>query len=779
MRIEEISQAKNDKSGKLPDSFEEHRTFRLGLAYGRWIYRWRWLVLLFWLIVLVVSVPLATRLTKLLTSGGYSFSGSESTQVGNILIDKLHQPPSQATVVFQASNTQVSDPAYQQEIQAFTNKLKTFPHFRSITQGSVGQDGRTIFILINFNADFETMQQYMGNLRNMLPNGSHAGPAQAYLTGGLPVTDELNTLTESDAEVADTEVFPVALLVLLLVFGTFTAAILPLLLTLMAIPISLALLYPLAQHTSISTFIISIVSVVGLGISIDYSLFIVRRFREELASGKKPQEAIAWTIATAGEAILFSGLIVMIGFSGLLLIGINVTTSDAFGGAAVVISAVLVALTLLPTVLSILGQRINSLRLPWLWRLSMRATNASNNDEQGFWHRLALGVMRRPIFVIVLVVIILAALAGPVFALNIGSSSAAILPKDSQAHQGLDILQKEYAGLGVDDNPVDIIVETRNGSNILTADNLNTIAQLDQWLAQQRHITSVTSLMQPPATPGSPAISQQQLIALYTTGAYQQIPGLNQLVTSTTSGNLTWISLNANTRLDSDAGKALINHLRAETGKHSSGLTVLIGGTQATYQDFDNYLYGNFPRTIIFILIITYILLLLMFRSVLIPLKALIMNIISVCAGYGVLVFVFQWGNLSNILGFTSQGFIDSLIPILLFCVLFGLSMDYEVFLLSRIREEWLRTGDNTKAVALGLEKTGGVITNAALLFVIVTVAFTFTRLLPTKEIGVGMTVAILVDATIIRSLLVPATMRLLGRWNWWLPGKPLPPKQA
>jgi RND superfamily putative drug exporter len=201
---------------------------------------------------------------------------------------------------------------------------------------------------------------------------------------------------------------------------------------------------------------------------------------------------------------------------------------------------------------------------------------------------------------------------------------------------------------------------------------------------------------------------------------------------------------------------------------------VLVGGFQATSLDFNRYLYGNFPRTVIFILIATYLLLLLMFRSLLLPLKAILMNVLSVAAAYGLLVFAFQWGHLQGVLHFTSSGVIDSTIPIVLFCMLFGLSMDYEVFLLSRIREEWLRTADNTQAVAFGLEKTAGVITNAAVLFVIVTGSVTFSSLILTQESGFGLTVSILVDATIIRTLLVPATMRLLGRWNWWLPGLPL-----
>ena len=275
-----------------------------------------------------------------------------------------------------------------------------------------------------------------------------------------------------------------------------------------------------------------------------------------------------------------------------------------------------------------------------------------------------------------------------------------------------------------------------------------------------------------PATPGTPTPDLQQLITLYSTGAYQQNPSIAQFVASTTNGNMTLITVMTHAKVDSSEGKALVNNLRAGDQRAGQGLMVLVGGNQADSLDFNNYLYSNFPRAILFILVTTYILLLIMFRSVFLPLKAILMNVLSVSACLGVLVFIFQWGNLSTILGFTSSDFLDSIIPILLFCILFGLSMDYEVFLLSRIREEWLLTYDNRWAVARGLAKTGGVITNAALLFVIVAGAFTFTSIVVTKEMGLGMALAVLVDATVIRTLLVPATMRLLGRWNWWMPGR-------
>jgi RND superfamily putative drug exporter len=371
---------------------------------------------------------------------------------------------------------------------------------------------------------------------------------------------------------------------------------------------------------------------------------------------------------------------------------------------------------------------------------------------------------------------VLVALGWPIFAMQIGDPDYHTLPTSSEARQGLAIIQAQYPGSNT--TPVYLLVQTNDGSSIFTPVNLANLATLTQWVGQQAHLSQATSIMAPPTAPGQPALTTAQLIALYTSGAYSENPALTAFVAHHASGNTALIVAQSDTRLDSPAGVALIKHLRDPNAVPRQGFTVLVGGLQAITLDFNTNLFGNFPRAVIFILIATFVLLLIMFRSVLLPLKAVVMNVLSIGVSYGVLVWVFQWGNLANILGFTSEGFIESTVPILLFCALFGLSMDYEVFLLSRIREEWLRTHNNRYAVAQGLEKTGGTITSAALIFAIVTGAIATTQLLATKELGLGMTVAVLVDASIIRSLLVPATMRLLGRWNWWLPGRPIPREQ-
>jgi RND superfamily putative drug exporter len=756
---------------------EAQRLYRVGLSYGQFIFRVRWIVVILWIAGLALSLPFARSIAGVLSGGGFSFAGSESVHVSTLLIDRLGMPPSQALVVFQSPATPVSDPAYQAEVQAFIQQAQVFPDVTSVVSGGVGQDGRTTFVVLSFDRAYNHTQQQMPALRKLLPTGTTAGPARAYLTGDAAVYDEFTSITQADATHAEEVALPLALIILVIVFGTLVAAATPLLLAVVSVPVALGILYGVAVHTETSIFVLNVSSLIGLGISIDYSLFMTRRFRDELAQGRSVREAVAWTVATAGEAILFSGLTVIIGFGGLLLIGVPFMTSIGIGGAVVVGVAVLAALSLLPALLAIVGPRINALWvLPRVGRRRASPVTADPDDaeHQGFWHRLALAVMRRPVLVVVLVGVFLLALGWPTLDLNVGTPGSASLPASSPARQGLDILSQQFPD--ANSQPIDVVAQTSDGSSILSAENVGRVYDLTQWLSGRPHVVGtqgITAL--PPGASGLP-YTRAQYEQIYATGAYLTNPALAavaQLVRATTRDDLTLITLKTDAPLYSAAGKALIDDLRAHT--RVSGLAVEVGGFQAVSLDFNRYLYNHFPRAILFILLATYLLLLLMFRSAVLPLKAIVMNVLSVSAAYGTLVYIFQWGNLSGPLHFTSDGYIDSTLPILLFCILFGLSMDYEVFLLSRIREEWLRTGNNQLAVARGIEKTGGVITNAALLFVIVCGAFAFTSLLTTKEIGVGLAVAITVDAAIIRTLLVPATMRLLGRWNWWLPGRPLP----
>jgi RND superfamily putative drug exporter len=782
-RVTRAGRGDPEAAAHTTDAREGHHTvYRVGLAYGNVIYRFRWLVIALWLIALAVSVPFAAHVADVLTGSGGGSTTSESARVSNLLTSKLHQPATELLVIFQSSATPVTDAAYQQEVNSFIGRARAFPHVSGILPGGVGRDGRTTYLVVNFDTSTSYVRQHLDDFRALLPAGASAGPATPHLTGDAVVDSNLSQITQQDTEQAELVALPVALVVLIIVFGSLIAALTPLLLAAVAVPVALALVYLIAVHAPTSVFVLNVASIIGLGISIDYSLFMVRRFRDELAQGRSPREAVAWTVATSGEAIFFSGLTVMLGFLALIFIRISFMVSFGIGGAVVVAATVLAALTFLPALLGVGARFVNAVRVPVLGHFvgvrshSVAEGAPASEEGRSFWRSWSLAVMRRPILIVVVVSLLLLGMGWPVFAMNIGTLDASSLPAGSEARQGLELLNAQFPANN--EHPILITAQTPDGSSILTAANLAKLDHLTQWLAAQPHVRSVTSLTSLPAAPGAPAPGEGQLVAMYTSGAYQQNAGLAQFVAATTAQDTTLITVKSDTVFDSTAGKDLISQLRAGDTAAAEGLTVLVGGDQASDADYVNAVYGNFPWAILFILLSTYVLLLIMFRSLLLPLKAILMNVLSISATYGVLVLVFQWGNFSNLLGFTATGSLDSSIPIVLFCVIFGLSMDYEVFLLSRIREEWLRTSDNRQAVARGLEKTGGVITNAALLFVIVTGAFTFTSLLATKEIGLGMTVAVVVDATIIRSLLVPATMRLLGRWNWWLPGRPLPPGQ-
>ncbi|GCE10186.1 MMPL family transporter [Tengunoibacter tsumagoiensis] len=744
---------------------------RLGLAYARIIYRVRWPMLLLWLIILGLSLPMLLNLGSVLQGNTSIDNTSESNQVDQLVQQKLNRPGAQLLVVFQAETMLVSDARYQHELQDFITQARSFPHVSSIENGGTGKDGTSTYLVVNFDKN-NTIDSQLGDFQKLVPQGSAATPAHAYVAGAAKSNQEYITTLLKETARSKAIALPIALIVLLIVFGSLVAGLMPLLLAITSAIVSLALITVIGHYISTNVFIISVVSITGLGISIDYSLFIVRRFREELARSNNNEEAIIWTIATAGEAILFSGLTVMIGFTGLLVLHVSFLNSFGLGGLIVVGSAVCAALTLLPAILSILGRRVDALRIPFLSRFvgvaprKSAGQDVSHEVRQSFWHYWALSIMKHPLLVLTVVTLVLLTLGWPIFSLNIGTPDTSALPKGTESRQAYDILSAQFSSFS--NRPVEILVQSSDHSNILSSPNLEKVANLTNWLQKQEHITNVTGLLTPTR---NTQLNEQQLMVLYSTGTYQQQPALAQFVAATTADDTTLLSVENNTQIDSSAGKALITHLRSDHTAAAQGLRVLVGGYQASSLDFTNSLYTNFPLAIAFILASTFILLAIMFRSILIPLKAIIINLLSIGAAYGVLVFVFQWGNFQSVLNFTPNGFIDSPVPILLFCTLFGLSMDYEVFLLSRIREEWLHTGNNTQAVAYGLEKTGGTITNAALLFLLISASSIFSSLITTQEYGIGLTVAVLIDSTIIRVLLVPATMRLLGKWNWWLPG--------
>ncbi|MBA3643914.1 MAG: MMPL family transporter, partial [Chloroflexia bacterium] len=538
---------------------------------------------------------------------------------------------------------------------------------------------------------------------------------------------------------------------LLLVFGSVVAAIVPLAVGGASVASVLLVLFLVARQTDLSIFVLNLATMLGLGLAVDYSLFVTSRFREELRRTESVAMAIERTVATAGRAVFFSGLTVLIGLMGLIFFSFMFLRSVGVSGVIVVFLSVLAALTLLPAVLSILGRRID--------RWAIRKAVQEDRDGHGFWAVLARWVMARPILVLIPTLLFLLILGLPFSRAVISSPDATILPRDLPSRQGFDILVDEYGAGEI--SPFLLVVQSP--TSVFAEENLSALYDLSRLLATDPRIR----LVQGPV-PYAAGLRPDQIASFV--GARQRLErsGIETGLSRFASERAAVIIAYTNYLPNDDRNKALLDEIRA----HPVGgdLELLVDGGTAEIVDVVSLMYRDFPRAVALILVATYVVLLMLFRSVILPLKAIVMNSLSILASYGALVWVFQEGHLSDLLDFTPLGFVEASLPIIMFCVLFGLSMDYEVFLLSRVREEWDRTGDNTLSVATGLQRSGRIVTGAALIVVVVTASFVTADIILIKALGLGIALAVFLDATVVRALLVPATMRLLGSWNWWLP---------
>jgi RND superfamily putative drug exporter len=496
------------------------------------------------------------------------------------------------------------------------------------------------------------------------------------------------------------------------------AALMPALLGGIAVLGSFAVLRAITTVSDVSIFALNIITLLGIGLAIDYALFVVSRFREELAKGLDTPSAVAATMSTAGRTVAFSGLIVAVSLSSLLLFPQLFLRSMGFGGVAAVLVAMVAALTILPALLAILGPRIDAGKMPW--RRSRGGRAPAQTDDHGAWARIAAVVMRRPVTVLGAVTVGLLALGLPFLRVEWTDVDERVLPVGTESRTVSETVRAEFPGQGIERAQVVV-------SGAVSESDLGSYTESLAGVAQVQDV----------------AVTERTNDVAVLDVAY---------------------ALDA----ASPAARELVEQLRAVPAP--SGAEVLIGGTTAQFVDLLDSLGSTLPWMGLMIAIAMLVLLFLAFGSVVLPIKAVLVNAVSVTASFGVVVWVFQDGNLSGLLEFTPMGGIDATQPILMLAILFGLSMDYEVFLLSRIREQWDRTGDNTLAVTTGLQRTGSIITSAALLLAIVIGAFATSGITFIKMIGVGMLVAIVIDATVVRMLLVPAAMRLMGSANWWAP---------
>lgn len=719
------------------------------LALGHAVYRFRWPIIGAWIVILAASILFTLNFSTPLAGASLTTPGMESEQAVKALRDELKLSPASVDVVFTDDKLTVDDAAYRQVVEQAASRIEAMPDVESVTSfyntGAtqlVSKDRHTTYASVGLKTNPADEAAFIEKLNANL----EAGPPRAVLGGEMVIGGDMESVAKSDLFRAESFALPICLLVLLFIFGSVVAAGLPVAMGGITVAGTLAIIYLLARVTDVSVFAMNIVSMLGLGLGIDYSLLLVSRFREEMKRNHDVEHAITTTVATAGKTILFSGFIVFIGLAGLLFFPMMVFRSLAYGGMAVVVLSIIAAVTLVPAALSVLGNRLNALTI----------RRISHEDES--WRRISRVVMKYPAVIFLVSLGIIGALSWPSLGMRFGLSSATALPRSAESRQAADLLSQEFSP--GETSPV--VVVLRSGENVLAADNVAAGYNLTRKLEADPRVERVEGLFNL-----DQRITLQQYQGLYGNPSMAP-PQLQAAVTRMSSQHLTFLTVVSKYGPMEQETRQLVEDIRA--AQPGGDLRMQVGGMTATSIDVDNALFSDFPLVIAVVVTATFFVLLVLLRSIILPVKAALMTGFSILASLGVLVLIFQDGNLADLLGFTPQGFIDSITPIMLFCVLFGLSMDYEVFLLTRIKEVWDRTGDNTLAISEGLERTGRIITSAAAVMVVVTGSFALTDLLHIKSIGLGAAVAILLDATIVRVLLVPSAMRLLGRVNWWSP---------
>ena len=742
---------------------------------GRFVHRRRWWVVGAWSLVLLAALPLAPRVGGALRPGGFNLDDLESARARTLLQQQLGVPPSAVVVVLEATGADLAgSPAFERAAAEAVAGLPAVAHVTGLSghlldPRQVSADRRTAYDVVYLDLSPDDSPEALPALEAAL---GHPPGISVALAGGSTFYRDVQLVSESDLRRSEVVSLPLAGLALLLVFGSVVAAGVPLAVGGATVVLALAIVFVVASLTPMSIFVLNLATLLGLGLGVDYSLLMTSRFREELAArglarGAEPEpepvgaapvdrleEAVAATVATAGRAVFFSGLTVLLGLIGLVLFEFMILRSVGIAGAVVVGVAVAAAMTLLPAILSILG--------PGLDALAVRRVSVGTEGE-GRWARLAHAVMRHPVAVLIPTLTLLLLLGAPFLHVHFNAPDATILPPSVPSRAAFDRLTRQF-GEGAF-APLALAIRTTGPAT--DPANIRALYDYSRRLAADPRISRVDSLVDV-----DPRLRLDQYLLLYGDPAGPPDRFVQTALRATTRGDLTAFTLTTPYGPNRDQARALVGDLRARSGPLAppAGMTVLVGGGAADVTDVVNRIGADFPRTALFIMLTTYLVLFLLLRSVVLPAKALVMNSLSILASFGALVWIFQEGNLSALLGFQPLGFVETSQPVILFCVLFGLSMDYEVFLLTRMREAWDRTGDNRTAVASGLERSGRIVTSAALIVVLVAGSFAFADIVLIKALGLGMAIAVALDATVVRALLVPATMRLLGRWNWWLP---------
>jgi uncharacterized membrane protein YdfJ with MMPL/SSD domain len=702
--------------------------------------RRRRLVVAAWVLVVLLALPFASKQTDHLTGGGFDVPGSQSMKVSGSLQDEFGSQADGIAVVLQASPD-----ASAEERSAAVSRLReevatlddvTLPPATAAQARRQMQGTDVVMVPLRSDLSSDELIDPAATLREDLDPGSADAGVTPYLVGQPTIWAGMQEISKEDLAKAEGTGFPIVAIILLVVFGSLAAAALPLALGFVSVLVTGALIYFFSLQIETSVFVTNMASMIGIGVAVDYSLFILARYREEREAGHDQAEARALSLSTSGLAVSFSGLAVIISLAGLWMVDNQALRSMALGAMTVVAVSILTATTLLPALIAMLGDRV----LPggivgrvedFFQRRFYRRKSATQvaTEKNRFWRAWTVRVMARPWAAVIGVSAVLLFLASPLLSLETGTEAIAQFPKDSDVRVGSELASERLNG-GTD--PVQIVASFDGAPG---AEGKAAVAAFVRDLDGTAGVAAV----------GKPAYVGESVLIQATPSAPSE----------------------------SDAAVALVDRLRGSVVPASAlaqQAEVNVGGETARGDDVRNQVSGSMWKIILFVLSLSFVVLMVMLRSLILPLKAVLMNLLSIGAAFGVLVAIFQWGWFDGFLGFESQGALDTINIPLIFAIVFGLSMDYEVFLMSRIRERYMVHGENERAVAEGLSTSARTISSAALIMTAVFGVFVLTGVPSIKELGLGSAVAIALDATLVRLILVPAAMKLMGDWNWWFP---------
>jgi uncharacterized membrane protein YdfJ with MMPL/SSD domain len=707
--------------------------------------RRRWFVVGAWLAIVLVSAPMAAKQTEHLSGGGFDVPGSQSQIVETAATKRFTSTErGRLAIVLQpapgATARQGAAAVDRVKKQVDSTGDAVLPPEAATQAKARLAAGQIAIAPIEAKGEADELVNTAADIRDEVSPGESAEGVTPYLVGQPAMWAALSEVSKKDLATAEGEGFPIVALILIAVFGSLAAASLPLALGAVAVTVTGAIIYLLSQQMEMSVFVTNMASMLGIGVAVDYSLFILARFRESVRAGNGAAAARAEALSTSGVAVTFSGLAVIISLAGLWMVQNQALRSMALGAMIVVAIAILVATTLLPALIRLLGHRVEAGGIAWsalragrsVWR-KRRRPGSTRPDRETFWQRWTFTVMQRPVVSVVAVSAVLLTLAIPVLSIKTGNGAIKQFDENNDARVGTELAASASGG-GAD--PVRVLATFRDGT-AADARNTKAIQSFSRLVAKDPQVGAVAQ----PVARGNQALID--------------VPTKAEAA-------------------ESQASLDLVTRMRNRIVPRSalaSAATVDVGGEPARVIDARDQINGSMWKIIAFVLAFSFVVLMLMLRSIVLPLKAVLMNLLSIGAAYGVLIAVFQWGWLDGFLGFQGLGALDTLTPPLVLAVVFGLSMDYEVFLLSRIKEHYDEHGDNRRAVAEGLASSAAVITSAALIMVAVFSVFVLTGVPSIKQLGLGNAVAIAIDATLVRLILVPAAMQLLGSWNWWLPG--------